>query len=86
VEIETQTGAKFCVYRRQEGTYLGRDRRGLVPSIHIFAKLSKTDNQNLKTSDMNRSSTAKPESGEEFPDCNKPTKNSLSMTGTETLP
>jgi len=71
------------------------DRRGrtwdvteeaLCPSRHIFAQLSNTDSPNLKTSDVNRSSTAKPEIAEEFPDSNKPTKNSLSMTETETLP
>ena len=49
----------------------------LCPSIHIYAKLSDTDNPNLKTSCMNRSSTAEPEIAEEFPDSNKPTTNSL---------
>jgi Leucine-rich repeat (LRR) protein len=61
------------------------DRRGrtwnetedLCPSGHIFAKLSRTDNPNLKTSIMNWSSTAEPENAEEFPDSDNTTKNSL---------
>jgi hypothetical protein len=49
----------------------------LCPSRHILAKLSSTDNPNLKTSGMNRRSTAEPEDAEEFPDSDNPTTNSL---------
>ena len=51
----------------------------LCPSGHIlvFAKISSTDNPNLKTSDVNQNSTAEPESVEEFPESDNRTTNSL---------
>jgi len=77
---ETQTDGELCVSRRQEGTYLGRDRRRLV--------LSDTDSPNLKTAGMNHSSTAEPESAEEFTKSDNPRTNSLFISekkGTSSL-